>query len=632
MTVSAADHRARVEARLAAVDRFVYRNRHVFAPLGLGVLLVVVGEAGHLTGWWGWLSVWILATLWWAIAWDITLDQPTVREKWYSFGVATCGALWVSLVARYGLGTLLAIAGGVLLVGFGIPWAVHRRVRRGVEVDRAINAWGDGSAVGLTGTRARGTKAGEGWFSFKLRANEHGRYTLRSYKDARARIAALFGVRAEAISFASSEHEGEVEVTVRQAARETQHAAASTEARSIVGAEPVGSTDDGTPIDYAMSIAGHGGLHSVAVGVTGSGKSGLINVGAQRVVAAPDAVLCMVDLSPGAQELKAWRPVCYWFADTIAEAERLFTWLNAVTEDRGRRSTSRLFEPSEQAPQISVWVDEAATMFAPDLVEADSGGERDAEKAADRRALLVEQGVRVYRKYGIDLHLATQYGDVRALGGSTIQQQLGGGYVAVFRCLKNTDAHRVVPASKGLQPAELPANKPGSLFLSGMTIDGTAQGRLRYLGDDAIAETVDYWGPRQPLPEPELRALCGDKRTGTAAGTSGDFAGQHQSPAGDKRTDGAGNGTRHGADAAANVPNFAAAESPRGRQRLSPEQSRQMVLNTLRGFPEGATVADIAGVCGKSVPLVQGRLNELADIGLATSKGRRKPRWRATSL
>lgn len=623
-------HKHPVDARLAAVDGFVYRNRHIFAPVGVGLLLATAGWGLHVAGW-PWVA-WALAGWWWLISWNITLDQPTLREKWYAFACSTSCALWVSLVAWLGLGVVLASVGAVLLLAFGAPWAVHRRVKRGVEVDRQIEAWGDGTAVGLPGTSARGTTAGDGWYSFKIKANEPGRYTLAAYKQARSRIAARFGVRSEAVSFAASEHEGEVEVTVRDKPRDTHHAEPSTDTVSIVGPEQVGTSDNGDPIEVAPYLDGHGACMSVAVGVTGSGKSCWINDLAERTVRAPDAILCMVDLSPGAQELKAWAPACYKFAQTVAEAEELFEWLGAVCTDRGSRSEGRLFVPDEQHPAIVVLVDEAATLFAPDLLPADAevGDRKMAQRVADTRAQKVEQGIRVYRKYGVGLHLSTQYGDVRALGGSTIQQQLISGYTAVFRTAKNTDAHRVAPASRGIEPAELPANKPGTLYLSGVTVDGTLQGRLRYLGDSQITDTVDYWAPRQGDPEPELQALPGGSRTiprptGTA-GTGGETAGHDQSPGGDSaRVDGAENESDDGAI----VPNFTAGQSRPQRSRLSPDESRQLVLDTLRGFPDGATVAEVAGECGRSERMVRARLGELQTAGLATSKGRREPRWRA---
>jgi hypothetical protein len=87
-----------------------------------------------------------------------------------------------------------------------------------------------------------------------------------------------------------------------------------------------------------------------------------------------------------------------------------------------------------------------------------------------------------------------------------------------------------------------------------------------------------------------------------------------------------------------NVPNFRAAGKGHDgpipappRRRLSPDESRQLVHNTLRGFPDGATVAQLAETTGKGQTIIQARLNELAAAGHARSKGRRQPVWFACS-
>lgn len=609
------DPAARMEDRLDQLDRWLYRNRHVAGPPGIAVLLVVCGWLAHITGG-QWVAVGVAALVF-ILATDHWLDLPSAREKSYAAACWATGGGWVVAAAWLGLSVWLVTLLAVGTVALGIPWAQHRRVRRGVDVDRAIEAWGDGAAVGLKGTRARGTKAGDGWYSFKLAADEPGTYTLSDYKQRAHRIAARFKVRAEAVSFATTTHEGEVEVTVRDAERQELPAELSTEPATIVGPRPIGATDAGAPLEFGCSIIGHGGAHSVAVGVNGSGKSGFVNLGAEEVAKAPDAILCLVDLSPGAQELKAWRPVCYKFADTVDKAEALFDWLAAVCDDRGRRSESRLFTPDEAHPQISVWMDEGATFFAPQLLGAATGSEdrQAARRAVANRVEKVKQGVRVYRKYGIDFHIATQYGDVEALGDATIQQQLLSGYALVFRCAKNSDPWRVVPASSGMQAGELPASKAGSLYIKGIGIDGTVQGRLRYQDDKHIAKTVAYWADKQGAPEPELVALpgggpdpgCGD----TDAGNSGESAGHDASPK-------------------PSVPDFTKTQrAPDPGQvpgRLSPDESRQLIWDTLAGFTAAAYPKQVAEACSKSADLVGMRLRELRDEGrVERCKG---GRWR----
>jgi hypothetical protein len=356
-----------------------------------------------------------------------------------------------------------------------------------------------------------------------------------------------------------------------------------------------------------------GPANYVAEGIVhhNSGKSGWLNALAERIVRAPDAMLCMIDLSPGAQELRDWAPACAWFASSVAEAERLFEWLAAVCDKRGEASSSRLLTPSAERPYIGVILDESATMFAPDLLPADAeqSDRNEARRVAQTRAAKVEYMARLARKYGIGLHFATQYGEIAAVGGPTTQQQLLSGYAAIFRCAKNQDAWRVASASKGIEAAEIPANKPGSLYIYGATVDGTASGRIRYMTDEAIRQAVARWKDHQPLPEPALRTEAWQARQTTAPG--GQRQGDTQSP----------------------TLRLVKDEQPVARRpaRMTPEESRTLVLDALRGFPDGATVEQLGDATGKSAELLRGRLRELESAGLAARRGRREPVWRAAT-
>jgi hypothetical protein len=600
-----------LEDRLDRVDAYLYRNRHIAGPPTLAAALTGVAGLAHWLEWEWTLTIATTIVVGWGL--DAVRDLPTRREKAVTIIGWLFGAGWAVTTAWLGLSTLLLVLLGVAVLALGIPWARHRRVRRGVDVDKAIEAWGDGSAVGLKGTKARATTAGAGSFSFKITADEPGTYTLSTYQQAKGRIAARFKVRAEAVSFTPTKHEGETLVTIRDKDRVTTEAEVSTETRSIIGPHRVGTTDSGDPIEMAFYLDGRGAQHHCAVGATGSGKSSLVNQGCKITVEAKDALLWVVDMSYGAMELRQWAPACDWFANTTDEVDKMLDALTRMCEEYGRTTPGRLRIPTEDDPAIVLWIDEGASVWAPDLIPADTDirHRRKVERIAEARKAKGGEVARLVRKYGIPLCQATQYGVDAALGGHVVKQQLTAGYATVFYSSKNTDSHQVIPAGLGVRCAEIPQDKPGTCAVKGPTIDGVVQGRIDYLTDDVIGETVAYWAGKQPTLPPRIAAAGGEPyatRNRTAPqGTSG------ENPAGNT-------GESAGPDIPrpASVPDFAAAhtgEPIHPALRLTPDQSRDLVWQTLAGFPDGAGPTEVGERCGKSPPMVRARLTELAAVG-----------------
>jgi hypothetical protein len=151
-------------------------------------------------------------------------------------------------------------------------------------------------------------------------------------------------------------------------------------------------------------------------------------------------------------------------------------------------------------------------------------------------------------------------------------------------------------------------DKPGTLYLKGLTVPDTARGRIRYMSDGDIREMVAYWGDKQPVPEPQLQAIGGDSYINRQRAAPGDT------------------GTRQVRDVpAADIPTGSAAP----RRFASAEESRQHVRDVLASFPAGGTVGEIAERAERGLTMVQARLNELAAAGLAVAKGRKRPVWRA---
>jgi hypothetical protein len=590
------------------VPQLVHRNRHILGPPAVGVLALGAASAAHVTAFWPWADVrWLgvlAAVVYLGCGLDAATSLPSRTERLIAIPGWFVGAAWLgvgSWLGPWSAPMLSTLAAGVVV--FGVPWAWHRRVRRGVEVDRLIPAWKEGHSVGLPGTTARGVKAGVDWLTFRVRPNEPGRYTLASYRQSRARIAALFGVRTEAVSITETDSEGEVDVTIRQGKRPTvTYEPDAQDAISIVGEHRVGTRDDGGPLTIAFYLAGGdggraGAQHGAGSGATGSGKSSLVNRGNELVVRATDAVLWLGDLSLGAQELRAWAPACDWFATTPDEIERMIEAATAIAEGRGNRASSRLFVPSAQTPLIVMMFDEAASIFAPQLLEAsaETGDRIAAQRRASVRAKKHEAGIRNYRKHGIAEWAFTQYGDAEAFGGATARDQLISGHAAVFYAPKDLTGHLVIPASHGVSCSQLPPNKPGTLAIRSATMDGTVTGRIEYMDDEAVAAAVARWKDHQSKLEDAAVRDGGEAYRRRQRAAPGSHGQTHTAPRP------AGNG-----------------EAP--RRAASAEESREIVFSTLARLGSGQ-VHEVAEACDKSTPLVRTRLSELVSEGRVTRQG-----------
>lgn len=627
-TITTTSRRDPWEERL---DAWLYRNRATVGPPAVAAGLVAAAAATRgLARWWPSAPVWLAGVCLLVLALGLNsasgLPVRSAHTRWWRrqeerlFAVACwlLGCGWTAAAAWWGVsGTallVLAVAG----LPLAILWSRHRRVRRGVEVDRKITAWGSGDAVGLPGTRARGVTAGEGFFTYRIKSDVKGRYTLADFRRARARVAALHGVRVDAVTVDAGCGEGDGVVTVREEQRQTVEFAAGSRAEPIslvAGPRPFGQRDNGAPLPVALFLPGRGAQHGIGTGASGSGKSSLANRVIAELVQAREGLAVIADFSPGAQELRAWAPAAHAFITTVEDMDRLVTALLALCEYRGGTSSSRLMTPDERHKQVGVTADEIATYFAPEMLPAGATG-LDVVKAralSAQRRQRHEQVARLARKYGVSEWFFTQLGIAEALGGTTSRDQLSGnGYAFGFHAPKNDTGHLVIPAGHGLRVSTIPRSAPGTCGALGPTWDGLAMARIEYLTDDDIRQTAEEWADRQ-----------GDLLPGEISAM-------------DRATDGwwsARPRTAPGGGGDALVPATPPGGTPvvvTGRKRMgSADESRELVWQALAAFPMGARRAEIAERCGKSADLVGARLAELADEGRAERPKARSGRWRA---
>ena len=150
--------------------------------------------------------------------------------------------------------------------------------------------------------------------------------------------------------------------------------------------------------------------HALLGGVSGSGKSGGLNVLMGNLTACADVVIWAIDLKRG-MELGPWASCIARLATTPAEARALLADAVAVLEARAAMLAAtgqRVWEPSPDMPALVIIVDEYA-----ELVDDGSGGHR--RRRLDRPARPGGRG---------HLIAATQRPTQKAMGQGALRSQM----------------------------------------------------------------------------------------------------------------------------------------------------------------------------------------------------------------
>lgn len=683
----------KIDAQLARVDSWIARHRHAVGPVLVALAVTAVAAGAHRLwerlGWetGRWLVL-VAAAVVWLLAWPSVLDLPRGRERWYGATGFAVGCGYAAAVAWWGPTHLLLGLGATATVGLGIPWYYHRRVRRGVQVDRTIAAWGDGSAVGLHGTELveSAGRAGRDWWEAPIRALRPGQWTKAQFRAARERIAALYGVPVDQVEIGDGGHEGEALLRVRTTATPShvEPFPLPTRRVDVRGPKEVGRYTDGSAAHVVLNAQGVGGYDGVALGVKGSGKSSWGELVAEHTLAATNAVLFIIDLKPGAQHWRRWAPACACFVDSPEKLDLVFRALSGLMKHRGAHSTGSIHTPTPDSPHVTVLFDESALAFSRQLAVVSGAdlGQAQAARAqvVTQRVALMEDSIRVTRSFGIGTFMMSQYGVNDAFASGAVLAELTAGNCAIFRVAKYQDASLVSPRLP-MDPSKFSKALPGQVYLNTPASDREESSRCHKRTDAEIDQLVARFpadAPDAPRFNPgevaamrdaigaaafaELFPLYADTPASPAAGVphpggptpgTGGPVGDGErfvpdfsltaSPTAPPAGSPAPSPTPRGGSPAA-IPHASPAPRPPQvtagsptpepvgdeRRRLSPEESRALVLETLRSLPDGrGTVEQVAAACGRSQQIVRVRLRELADEGLTRSKGRREPVWTA---
>jgi hypothetical protein len=227
-----------------------------------------------------------------------------------------------------------------------------------------------------------------------------------------------------------------------------------------------GLFEDAAPVEMTTD------KHMKVIGITGGGKTNLINVLLARFLQSPERIVWVIDPKGGrmiAPWLEPWfrgetdRPVIDWPATTEAEWTRL---LAAAVRIYKARSAARLGTEqvaiSAQVPELVIVIDEFTDI---------------AESRINREA--VKTLVRKGRSEGVKIGIAGQRGTVTMLGDGDLKSQIG--TTVGLGVASEGDARQVFPddtaASKWLAAME----HPGS-----MLVKMSARSRLARAKGDRI--------------------------------------------------------------------------------------------------------------------------------------------------
>ena len=496
------------ETAAVMISRWAWRYRSELAPLSVATLLMLGGWVLHTTHptWsWGILAV-AAAGMPALLIFGQRTGLASAAERLYAALVVAAGGGWLAVATMAGpwhgrLPQVLGIGGVVLAV----PWWAHRRRRARVRVERKLEAWPEvAQAVGLAGSQVMSAVVDMwGWRArFRLARGQ-------TIDDVRAKLPAIesgLGVfRGAARVYPTPDdlaHRFELRVLSAD-----PHADAITwpgpSVDSITEPIDLGPFEDASPA-RVLFLRRHGLLG----GVSGSGKSGGLNVLMGNLTACADVVIWAVDLKRG-MELGPWASCIARLATTPAEARALLADAVAVLEARAAMLAAtgqRVWQPSPEMPALVIIVDEYAEL-------AD-----DAPEATGHADSIARRG----RAVAVTLIAATQRPTQKAMGQGALRSQMD--IRISFRVRERKDVELIL--GQGMLAAGWHAhtlNAPGKFLISAPEHDTPRRARCYLVTDEAVTDTAARHAAIRPvLDDVSEQAIAGRAQmfpdeTGTSA-------------------------------------------------------------------------------------------------------------------
>jgi hypothetical protein len=383
-------HRALVVESCAAVVLGAWLLSLTPFPLVLAVVVITGCAAGAAVlaavltsspGMAAAMAAWAPALCGW-LTWERAAGQPYSAAGITGLGAAGGGVTLLTLVMYAGLHDDRKAA-----AAHAAAAAAAARLGRWASVLAGLGV------EGVTARREDETRAGR---DVTLAMPASGKVTIRSVRMVADGVAAALRLPEGSVYFTEGRHAAEVIMHLDEHDALAGDLPMPADTSLLTVAEPlvIGATGDGEP-----AAARFREVSCLVTGVTGAGKTNLMNVLIALLTRCPDVVVFVIDLKGGrlaAPWLMPWiegdspRPAIDWVATTREEAWLMLCALDDLITARGGSLVGgSKIPPSAAYPLVAVIGDEIADIFG-------QQGRREAGQVAN--ADMVEKGSAVTRK------------------------------------------------------------------------------------------------------------------------------------------------------------------------------------------------------------------------------------------
>lgn len=423
----------------------------ILLPLGVTVHLLNLAQAG-LT-----LLAWATACLFWVRA------ARGWRRQYYTV-VITAALSWL-IAAHLAPSTWSALAWllstlALAAVTLGIPWWSDHVRRVHVRMEIIVRDWRiRAKRIGLDQADLVDVKLTSVGWTARLKWKP-GAYNVDSVAKQRSDLEGAFGLDVGELRMPP---DGKSTNSVRLVAiTDDPHAEAQpwsiphtevngqlvVKRRSIKELFSIGIREDGSIHKIRLWVENFGGLHVMIGGITGSGKSGLLNLLWDELALRFDVVQWGMDLKGGV-EMGPQRRIFEIIATSREQAVGLLHLIKAEIERRQavlEKRGERVWKPTRTDPVIVISLDEARALL---------GGANQRE--LDMAINIATMG----RALGIILILATQYPTYEAVGSTQMREQFH--HKFVFR-MQNKGGEGFLFDEDVVDAHKIDENRPGTCY------------------------------------------------------------------------------------------------------------------------------------------------------------------------
>jgi hypothetical protein len=320
------------------------------------------------------------------------------------------------------------VLGGCTLAAYAHLHDDRRAAR--IQAERAAAAaalarWGQMlGRLGVEGVRASRedeTRAGR---DVTLVLPASGKVTIRTLVQVTDGAAVALGLQPESVYFEQGRSAAEVVMHLDEHDVMAEELPIPMDTGLLTVTRPltVGAQGDGTPADILLRELG-----AMVLGMTGAGKTNLLNVLLALLTRCVDVVVFVIDLKGGrlaAPWVQPWvdgetpNPAIDWVATTREEAWLMLCAIDDLITARGASlAGGSKIRPTPQQPQVVLLADEIADMFgrAP---KAEQGGVSNGDMAAKGGKIARKQ-----RSEAVSGVWATQRGVADSTGGTELKSQ-----------------------------------------------------------------------------------------------------------------------------------------------------------------------------------------------------------------